>query len=256
MMERHNEHSVVRVLESIGCAELRVHEYLKDVPHRIFYRGVANHNYQLIPGLMREVKAGGKVLADTLLPYEKEIVESVECEYFEELHDYTFMEKLIWLQHYGFPTRLLDVTRNKLVALYFAALGSHEITDGAVYVIGIPESQILSVQDVKQSYKSGDPKLLRSPTLTERQRRQSGEFLLMSNKRYSWNKEPASGSVRPDLMSDGGIVVEGKIIQAGIKAKVLSELSNGYGITSHFLFPEDPSVYRKELVGSIVSKAD
>jgi len=46
----------------------------------------------------------------------------------------TYGEILAKMQHYGVPTRLLDVTSNPLVALYFAC-HNHKSEDGKVYVI-------------------------------------------------------------------------------------------------------------------------
>jgi hypothetical protein len=50
-------------------------------------------------------------------------------------------EILSKMQHYGVPTRLLDVTTNALVALYFACDDKKD-TDGVVYVIKADESKI------------------------------------------------------------------------------------------------------------------
>lgn len=58
---------------------------------------------------------------------------------FPESHN--FFEKLVRLQHYGLPTRLLDLTANALVALYFACR-ERDKTDGEVVVFDIPKTDV------------------------------------------------------------------------------------------------------------------
>lgn len=50
-------------------------------------------------------------------------------------------DALVKMQHYELPTRLLDITENPLVALYFACRGEFD-KDGEVLVYSVPEDQI------------------------------------------------------------------------------------------------------------------
>jgi hypothetical protein len=47
-------------------------------------------------------------------------------------------DRLVRMQHFGLPTRLLDTTSNPLVALYFATESVEPEKDGAVLVLNLP----------------------------------------------------------------------------------------------------------------------
>lgn len=84
--------------------------------NEVFFRGVANEKYGIKGSLP-------KIYRDGYIDHENEIINDTianKHEYFKNCK--TAIEKLELLQHYGIPTRLLDITRNPLVALYFACL--------------------------------------------------------------------------------------------------------------------------------------
>lgn len=97
----------------------------------MFFRGQANSNWKLIPSVFR----------DNLISKEIDIIAHAERRCWSSLqNDQTELEMLIRLQHYGLATRLLDLTSNSLVALYFAVC-SDDDKDGKVFVFQCPEPQ-------------------------------------------------------------------------------------------------------------------
>ncbi|HEM2779517.1 FRG domain-containing protein [Streptococcus suis] len=100
---------------------------------KLFYRGHSNVNYLLKPGVARNIN----LHKNEHHLYEQTILRNPD--YFKD--DKYHIDKLKTMQHYGVPTRLLDITSNPLIALYFSVCDSNNV-DGEVIVFDVNESEI------------------------------------------------------------------------------------------------------------------
>lgn len=100
-----------------------------------FFRGQANKNWKIQPSIFRSqnlIKNEDKIIKDIFKNCPDDFLPSD-----------TLFEKLVKLQHYGCKTRLLDLTTNALVALYFACIEvNHHNNDGELIILDIPNKDI------------------------------------------------------------------------------------------------------------------
>lgn len=110
---------------------------LQNIPrmknYELFFRGHSDLNYDLEPSIYRN-----KRLISNENNLFKEFILRTPSDF---LNEKSALEKLVKMQHYGLPTRLLDITTNPLVALYFAS-SSKGKRDGKVIVFRVPKKDI------------------------------------------------------------------------------------------------------------------
>src|ERR1044071_5489662 len=147
---------------------------------RHIFRGVLNAKYKLLPKLGRP----GMKFLDAIPNAEKEmfrLFKDFATPYLPS-HNLSNWELLAVAQHHGLPTRLLDWTRNPLVAAYFAVeKDSDEVggSDSAIYAFSANDE--LDVEKLPDPLKVVAEGVVFTSHITRRIIAQSGLFTIHPN---------------------------------------------------------------------------
>lgn len=118
----------------------------------LLFRGHSDSTYELIPGIGRGREGNCDI---SIFNEERNILDLAKMKLPDVFKEgMTPMETLALAQHYGLPTRLLDVSENALVALFFACEEKSD-TDGEIFVFkGKDEiSNMPIIQAIADSYR-------------------------------------------------------------------------------------------------------
>lgn len=108
-----------------------------------FFRGHSDQEWKLEPSIYRvPKKVEGKQQEKPFIENEDNIIRDAIINSPDDFSEKdSIFSILVKLQHYGYPTRLLDLTTNALVALYFA-VKSFDDKDGELFIFDIPNSEV------------------------------------------------------------------------------------------------------------------
>lgn len=109
------------------------------------YRGINNYSHELLPSVFRHKT---KTTLDEIFDLEKKIIDRFTLRgipFVEKgAHANDEWSKLFIMQHYGFPTRLLDWSENPYMALFFSLTGCEKdkttkaiINDASFYILDV-----------------------------------------------------------------------------------------------------------------------
>jgi hypothetical protein len=105
----------------------------------VFYRGHSDKNkYKLEPSLFRKDNDGNYLYLENEHILYRELLVSNSADF--QSDEYT-LDRLVRMQHYSLPTRLLDITSNPLIALYFACKSAID-EDGEVITFSMARSEV------------------------------------------------------------------------------------------------------------------
>lgn len=119
----------------------------------VFYRGHSDkRRYKLEPSLFRRDNKGNYLYLDSEHILYRELLVSNSTDFESDVYT---LDRLVRMQHYSLPTRLLDITSNPLIALYFACKSKYGMQKDGNYV-DEEEGEVIIFSIKRQSVKYFD----------------------------------------------------------------------------------------------------
>ncbi|MEK6641729.1 MAG: FRG domain-containing protein [Nitrospirota bacterium] len=119
----------------------------------VFYRGHSDkQKYKLEPSLFRRDDDGNYLYLDNEHILYRELIVSNSADFEPDVY---ILDRLVRMQHYSLPTRLLDITSNPLIALYFSCKSKFGTQKDGKYV-GEEEGEVIIFSIKRESVKYFD----------------------------------------------------------------------------------------------------
>lgn len=227
-------------------------DYIEKLPNEFTISRGQKQDYDLLPGALRLDKNGN-------LKYPRQSVAYFLEEFKVNSHNYmttpwdikSNYEWMVYAQHYGLPTRLLDFTYSHIISLMFAVESAfedseEEVEDAVVWFLNPLKlnnkhcsiSKIITLSDSEHNQLDdfNGPIVVNGRKLNERIDAQNGVFVYFQNESSALNK----------MIKDEEILRK-VVIKKEFKKDILASLyTMGIGISQ--IYPELSSVVKDILI--------